>query len=136
MGHGWWNDERDAELTKLWKAGFATRAIGDRMGISKSAVIGRAYRINLPARPSGIKPKAPPAPKPAVVTVAPQGRAYPPSKEPLACRWIEKSIRDPDWHYCNGRLVPGRMWCAEHLKRIYTTDRPAAQTARLMKGVA
>ena len=49
-----WNDERDAELTIDWDAGFTTAEIGRRMGISKNSVIGRAHRLRLPSRGSPI----------------------------------------------------------------------------------
>jgi hypothetical protein len=49
-----WNDERDQQLTADWAAGFTTSKIGERMGISKNSVIGRARRLQLPRRASPI----------------------------------------------------------------------------------
>jgi hypothetical protein len=49
-----WNDERDAQLTADWAAGFTTSQIGERMGIGKNSVIGRAHRLRLPSRGSPI----------------------------------------------------------------------------------
>jgi GcrA cell cycle regulator len=49
-----WNDERDAQLTIDWDAGFTTAEIGARMGIGKNSVIGRAHRLRLPSRGSPI----------------------------------------------------------------------------------
>ena len=51
---GTWNDERDATLASDWAAGFSTAEIGQRMGISKNSVIGRAHRLRLPSRGSPI----------------------------------------------------------------------------------
>ena len=49
-----WNDDLDARLTSDWAAGFSTAEIGQRMGISKNSVIGRAHRLQLPSRGSPI----------------------------------------------------------------------------------
>ncbi len=49
-----WTDERDAQLTADWAAGFTTSQIGERMGIGKGSVIGRAHRLRLPSRGSPI----------------------------------------------------------------------------------
>lgn len=49
-----WTEERDAQLTADWAAGFTTSEIGERMGISKNSVIGRAHRLRLPSRGSPI----------------------------------------------------------------------------------
>ena len=50
-----WNDETIARLRALWAEGLSTAEIGRRMGISKNAVVGKAHRLNLPARPSPIR---------------------------------------------------------------------------------
>ena len=49
-----WTPERDAQLTADWAAGFTTSQIGERMGIGKNSVIGRAHRLRLPSRGSPI----------------------------------------------------------------------------------
>jgi hypothetical protein len=53
-----WTEERDAQLTANWAAGFTTSEIGERMGISKNSVIGRAHRLMLAPRGSPINLKA------------------------------------------------------------------------------
>ena len=65
-----WNDESIARLRGLWSEGHSTAEIGRRMGVSKNAVVGKAHRLNLPARPSPIRRDAtqgtaprPPAPR-------------------------------------------------------------------------
>jgi GcrA cell cycle regulator len=45
-----WTPERDQQLTADWAAGFTTSQIGERMGIGKNSVIGRAHRLRLPSR--------------------------------------------------------------------------------------
>jgi len=52
-----WTPEVCAKFRELWDAGLPTKEIGVRIGVSKSAVIGKAHRLNFPPRPSPIKPK-------------------------------------------------------------------------------
>ncbi len=75
-----WNEETIARLRALWAEGLSTAEIGRRMGISKNAVVGKAHRLNLPARPSPIRREgAGGAPRP----VAPR-RVTGPTLPPLA----------------------------------------------------
>jgi GcrA cell cycle regulator len=50
-----WNDETIVRLRSLWTEGLSTAEIGRRMGVSKNAVVGKAHRLGLPARPSPIR---------------------------------------------------------------------------------
>ena len=50
-----WTPERIDELTKLWESGHSASAIGKLLGVSKNAVVGKAHRMKLQARPSPIK---------------------------------------------------------------------------------
>jgi hypothetical protein len=49
-----WTPERDAQLRSLWDAGISGTEIGKRMGITKSAAIGRVHRLKLTPRVSAI----------------------------------------------------------------------------------
>jgi GcrA cell cycle regulator len=74
-----WTGEAIDQLRALWAEGHSTAEIGRRMGISKNAVVGKAHRLNLPARPSPIRREpgaqrppqprrtAPPAPRHAMM---------------------------------------------------------------------
>ncbi|HYF07648.1 MAG TPA: GcrA family cell cycle regulator [Acetobacteraceae bacterium] len=75
-----WSPEAIDRLRALWAEGHSTAEIGRRMGISKNAVVGKAHRLNLPARPSPIRRDA--APRPVVPRiVAPRPAPVP---RPLA----------------------------------------------------
>jgi len=50
-----WTDEVIARLRLLWSEGHSTAEIGRRLGVSKNAVVGKAHRLELPARPSPIR---------------------------------------------------------------------------------
>jgi len=59
-----WTTEAIERLKALWAEGHSTAEIGRRMGISKNAVVGKAHRLTLPARPSPIRRDALPRPTP------------------------------------------------------------------------
>ncbi|MDF8335020.1 GcrA family cell cycle regulator [Novosphingobium cyanobacteriorum] len=77
-----WTEERIEKLTKMWEGGATASQIADELGgVSRNAVIGKAHRLGLKARPSPVKPNekaeaAPAAPKAA--------RPAPPPAEPRA----------------------------------------------------
>jgi len=82
-----WTDERIEKLTKMWEGGATASQIADELGgVSRNAVIGKAHRLGLKARPSPVKPNekeaaapAPKAPKAdAPPRPAPAPRAVPP----------------------------------------------------------
>ncbi|MFL1463115.1 GcrA family cell cycle regulator [Roseococcus sp. DSY-14] len=56
-----WTNEAIDRLRAFWAEGLSTAEIGRRMGISKNAVVGKAHRLQLPARPSPIRRDAPAA---------------------------------------------------------------------------
>ena len=65
-----WTDERIEKLTKMWEGGATASQIADELGgVSRNAVIGKAHRLGLKARPSPVKtnekPTRPAAPKKA-----------------------------------------------------------------------
>lgn len=66
-----WTAEAIERLRALWAEGHSTAEIGRRMGVSKNAVVGKAHRLNLPARPSPIRREAV-AERPAQAAPAPR----------------------------------------------------------------
>ena len=98
-----WTDERIATLTKMWEGGATASQIADELGgVSRNAVIGKAHRLGLKARPSPVKanepkPASPPArkeaearpvakAKPAKPAAPPVERAAQPSPPPAAAQ--------------------------------------------------
>ncbi|MEA3016631.1 MAG: GcrA cell cycle regulator [Sphingomonadales bacterium] len=52
-----WTDERIDRLKDLWTRGMTASQIADELGgVSRNAVIGKAHRLGLQARPSPVKP--------------------------------------------------------------------------------
>ncbi len=82
-----WTDERIETLTKMWEGGSTASQIAEELGgVSRNAVIGKAHRLGLKARPSPVKANekeaAAPVPKPVKADLPP--RATPPPRASAA----------------------------------------------------
>ena len=81
-----WTDERIAKLTKMWEGGATASQIAEDLGgVSRNAVIGKAHRLGLKARPSPVKPNdksEAPVAKPAAARPARAAKPAPPPPEP------------------------------------------------------
>ena len=73
-----WTEERIERLKKMWHDGATASQIADELGgVSRNAVIGKAHRLGLEARPSPVKPgeEKEAAKKPARAAAAKPARA-------------------------------------------------------------
>ena len=50
-----WNTQKVEDLKKLWNEGVATSRIGEQLGFTKNAVIGKAFRLGLERRQNSRK---------------------------------------------------------------------------------
>jgi GcrA cell cycle regulator len=75
-----WSEDTITRLRALWDEGHSTAEIGRRLGVSKNAVVGKAHRLDLPARPSPIRHM----PEGAVRRPPAARRAQGPTLPPLA----------------------------------------------------
>jgi GcrA cell cycle regulator len=51
---GQWTETSIEALRTLYGLGYSTKAIGDYIGFTKNAIVGKSHRIDLPPRPSPI----------------------------------------------------------------------------------
>lgn len=85
-----WTDERIERLRTMWENGLTASQIADDLGgVSRNAVIGKAHRLGLKARPSPVKanddeakPAAKPKVKAAEKPAAPRAAAAPVAERP------------------------------------------------------
>lgn len=154
LGELKWTDELVAELREAWNEGHSATVVSDilfkRHGvrITRSAIVGKVSRLrsadvamrsvtdrtlaaNLTRRPPKVNPKSKDA-----QTLARRGPA------PLAtgvidavlsvtgCRWPVGDLRSPDFHFCDGRQVPGSSYCEHHLLRSIAPAAPAKAKAK------
>lgn len=80
-----WTDERISKLKEMWEGGATASQIADDLGgVSRNAVIGKAHRLGLKARPSPVKEKEKPATKLASPPPSPAAPANPPISQEAA----------------------------------------------------
>jgi GcrA cell cycle regulator len=114
-----WTEERIERLKKMWQDGSTASQIADELGgVSRNAVIGKAHRLGLEARPSPVKPgeekehRAPaaaaPAPKPAPAERPAPKAAAPAAESPAPAQPAQASPRRASAHDMQYRSIgPG-----------------------------
>lgn len=131
-----WNGERIDMLKMLWAQGDTATAIAARFGLTRSAVLGKIFRLRLGPADGGDNAKAASAPKPATLA---RRRCPPPRKtSPAAaapargktlfeltntcCRWPYRRPGAEKYFFCGvpGADIEGGIpYCARHMKRAY-----------------
>jgi GcrA cell cycle regulator len=148
--HGVWTRERIALLKKLWADGETATAIAARLRMSRSAVLGKVFRLRL--RPAANATIA--APRSNTAVLRRRHKSRPPIKrraKPAAsvapaamasgktlfeltndsCRWPHGQPGTKAFHFCGAPgadLEGGRPYCERHARRAYVGHRktPAA----------
>ncbi len=106
-----WTPQRISVLIALWNEGLTTSEMGNRLGITKNAVVGKVHRLGLPKRGSPIKQK----PKPAAVI----GMA---SLRPGMCSWPDGEPGKEDFRFCGDPSEAGKPYCPHHCERAYVKN--------------
>jgi GcrA cell cycle regulator len=81
-----WDEDTIRHLRDLWTQGHSTAEIGRRLGVSKNAIVGKAHRLDLDARPSPIRREAA---KPVVERPLQYPRVAGPTLPPLASAGVQ-----------------------------------------------
>ena len=140
--HNFWSEGRIAQITKLWAQGLSANAIAEQMGCTRNAVVGKAHRLELAARPNPIKPRSNGEPSDRTVarrrqvardtalqtSESKQTHAemveHTSRQRPMqtfgpvtSCQWIEGEARARD--FCGDRTLPGKSYCQPHYARAY-----------------
>jgi GcrA cell cycle regulator len=100
-----WDDETIRQLRALWAEGHSTAEIGRRLGVSKNAIVGKAHRLELDARPSPIRRESG---KPEGERPTPFPRATATTLPPLASASVPPPVvkLDPPTPHSAPRLAP------------------------------
>jgi len=113
-----WNEERLADLKRLWAEGLSITQIGLEIGVSRNAVVGKVHRMGLPKRQSPIVRSDKP--------VEPRRRKLPPLAvadwDRNKCCWPIGDPRSEDFRFCGDKIVDGRPYCDTHCAMAYTTS--------------
>ena len=148
-----WTDERIELLRRSWESGMTASQIAETLGegVSRNAVIGKAHRLGLQARPSPVKggeaeavavevvaviAKAEPmAPRPAPVRKPAKPLAKPARTTLLdlsekVCKWPIGHPGEVDFHFCGKPSKPGFPYCSEHCAIAYQAQLPRRDRSR------
>jgi GcrA cell cycle regulator len=140
-----WTAERDDLLRQLWADGYSASLIADKLAnggkLTRCAVIGRAHRLELPARkdrqplkrkprgrkpwrangvPKPPRPQPPPPPRPQpprpIPSLEPNMRKLPLLKlEPHQCRWPLGILHEVAHLFCAADIREGEVYCPHHM---------------------
>jgi GcrA cell cycle regulator len=132
-----WTEAREAQLRELWLDGMSARLIGDKLGVTKGSVVGKAHRLGLPGRGSPIRTGGPAvAPRKeiaaqatgasaaAVPLPAPESEASVPPTRRALCAWIEGE-KGVDFKFyadaprCGNKAKRGSSYCEAHHARCW-----------------
>ena len=137
-----WTDQTIATLRTLWGEGHSTAEIGRRMHTTKNAIVGKAHRLKLPARPSPIRVASPDRPKlapritppvlalpnPLPTVLLPAPAPKPPLVQPASpatakragtCQWPIGEPGRAGFHLCGDEPAPSKPYCSSHCGRAY-----------------
>jgi GcrA cell cycle regulator len=147
-----WTDERVAALRLWWSEGATATAIAERLGgVSRSAVLGKIFRLRLAAAATtaattAAEKAAPDVSSPAALARRPRGRR---KKSPQivhaatrrrgksllelkndSCRWPFGRPGTPSFFFCGAPgadLERGMPYCAVHARRAYRSGESVAE---------
>jgi GcrA cell cycle regulator len=139
-----WNQQKVDDLKKLWNEGVATSQIGEQLGFTKNAVIGKAFRLGLERRQNSRKKTSQPnsfssatlyretaaASSSAAIKREPVRRREKFSfKKSIvgtgnfkSCQWPIGDPLEEGYHYCGGQNIPTKPYCIDHYKKAYNVD--------------
>ncbi len=143
-----WGEDAIAQLRALWMEGHSTAEIGRRMGVTKNAVVGKAHRLKLCARPSPIRHerRADARPRPAragKTAPAPgtEAATAPLSRAPLRpvpsvafgrvspCCWPIGEPGTRSFRFCDADTLPNKPYCDTHAQLAYVRVKDRRESA-------
>ena len=139
-----WNQQKVEDLKKLWNDGVATSRIGEQLGFTKNAVIGKAFRLGLERRQNSRKKISQPASFSSTTLyreTSSSSSSISVKKDPIrrrekfsfkksivgtgnfrSCQWPIGDPLEEGFHYCGGQNIPTKPYCIEHFKKAYNVD--------------
>jgi GcrA cell cycle regulator len=155
MPGAWMDDDIDL-LKRLWAAGETAETIAARLGgLTRSAVLGKIFRLRLGPAPGEATPKVKAGKKADAVARRRGGPEHPvpAMKSPICgkslfdltnhcCRWPYRRPGTEKYFFCGveeADLEQGKPYCDRHMKRAYvvlpnTGARPARKDLRAARG--
>ena len=116
-----WTPMRVGALIAFWKEGLPTSEIGQRLRVTKNAVVGKAHRLGLAKRHPSTHEKPEEA---EIIKLDRLGAGM--------CSWPEGEPGTEAFQFCGRPAVAGKPYCGEHCARAYvksTRDRKVTRAA-------
>tara|TARA_E500000178_G_scaffold152814_1_gene152600 strand:+ start:123 stop:593 length:471 start_codon:yes stop_codon:yes gene_type:complete len=139
-----WNQQKVEDLKKLWNEGVATSRIGEQLGFTKNAVIGKAFRLGLERRQNSRKKTTQPTSFSSTTLyreTSSSSSSVSIKKEPArrrekfsfkksivgtgsfkSCQWPIGDPLEEGFHYCDSQNIPTKPYCIDHYKKAYNVD--------------
>lgn len=116
-----WTAERTAALISMWNAGVCASDIGRRLNVSKNAVIGKAFRLQLakrrPSTPEGSdEPEAP-----SVIRLERLSSGM--------CSWPLGDAGEEGYHFCGAATLGDKPYCPTHCRVAYVPSKERKNAA-------
>ena len=143
-----WSEDAIAQLRALWMEGHSTAEIGRRMGVTKNAVVGKAHRLKLCARPSPIRHerRADARPRPTRAAKTVPDTSAEPAATPLArpvlrpvpsvsfgrvspCCWPIGEPGTRSFRFCDADTLPNKPYCDTHAQLAYVRIKDRRESA-------
>ena len=139
-----WNQQKVDDLKKLWNEGVATSRIGEQLGFTKNAVIGKAFRLGLERRQNSRKKTTQSHQVSSATMYRESISSTQPSvkKEPTrrrekfsfkksivgtgnfkSCQWPIGDPQEKDFHFCEADTLTGKPYCQDHCDVAYIDER-------------
>lgn len=144
-----WTPERIEALVEMRRNGMTFGQIANVLGVTRSAMIGKAHRMGMCERRASAPKMArlprriaaparkPPSQRPIALRGPPKDPAPMPTPaaddvarvslldlEPHHCRW---PVGEPTQGFCGCDKVPGLSYCAGHAVRAHTSPTPTVR---------
>jgi GcrA cell cycle regulator len=114
-----WTPERTGALIALWNDEMTASEIGRRLGVTKNAVIGKAFRLDLARRRTAVPPGAGDG---ADHLSGPNNVIRLAGLQTGMCRWPVGETDGAGYHFCGEATADGKPYCPTHCDLAY---RPA-----------
>src|SRR5512132_4288266 len=116
-----WTPERAAALIALWNKGVCASEIGRQLCVTKNAVIGKAFRLQLSKRRLSSPTQADDQ---SVIRLERLGVGM--------CSWPLGATNEDGFHVCGAAAIRGKPYCPMHCKLAHlpsAKNRSAAAVA-------
>ena len=127
-----WTEQRLEMLKSLWNEGLSISQIGQKLGVTRNAVAGKAHRLGLPKRQSPISVSS------ITARIKAKKNEEEASELPLRlalrkinwsrskCVWPSGDPKTTDFSFCGETIEPGKPYCHEHCVLAYTNTRESS----------